>query len=163
MKNTLKTLILLLFISVQISAQTPALTIPGFNFCRPDKSSFSNKNLEPGKMSFFFFFDSDCDHCQHAMMNLNQHYNDYKKTAIYLISLDDQQKINRFVNSYAPKLKGKENVTLLMDTKNEFIKKFQPRKYPSMFLYSPDKKLIDYEDNEESMFRFSKHLNTPVK
>jgi hypothetical protein len=54
-------------------------------------------------------------------------------------------------------------VTLLQDTKNEFIDKFKPVKYPSMFLYSPENKLIDYEDNEYSMFRFLKHLNPPVK
>ena len=139
-------------------AQTPAQTIPVFDFYRFDKTTFTNKNLTPGKMSFFMFFDCDCDHCQHAMANLNQHFTEYKKAAIYLISLDDQQKINAFMAKYAPDIKGQKNVTMLQDSKNEFIKKFGPRKYPSMFLYAADKKLLAYEDNPEKMSRFLKQL-----
>src|SRR6266542_2438038 len=163
MKQTFKTLIIFLLITFKVSAQSPALTIPDFNFFKLDKNLFTNKNLELDKMLFFFFFDSDCDHCQHAMMNLNQHYPEYKKAAIYLISLDDEEKMDQFVDKYGPNLKGKKNVTLLRDMKNELINKFKPRKYPSMFLYSPEKKLIDYEDNEESMFRFLKQINVHVK
>jgi hypothetical protein len=75
----------------------------------------------------------------------------------------DWEKITGFINKYIPNLTGKKNVTLLQDTKNEFIDKFKPRRYPSMFLYSAEKKLIGYEDNEESMFRFSKQINTPAR
>ena len=64
------------------------------------------------------------------------------------------------MNKYRSNLNGKKNVTLLQDLKNEFIDKFKPRKYPSMFLYSAEKKLIDYEDNPETMFRFIKLLST---
>src|SRR6266487_35088 len=163
MKHTFKTLIIFLLITFKVSAQSPALTMPDFSLFKLDKSLFTNKNLEPDKMLFFFFFDSDCEHCQHAMMNINQHYQEYKKAAIYLISLDDEEKINRFVNKYGQNLRSKKNVNLLQDMKNEFINKFKPRKYPSMFLYSPEKKLVDYEDNEESMFRFLKQINTSVK
>jgi peroxiredoxin len=163
MKRAFKILIVFLLLTCRVSAQTPALTIPDFNFFRLDKSLFTNKNLEADKMMFFFFFDSDCEHCQHAAMNLNQHYTEYKNAAIYLLSLDEQETINRFINTYAPNLKGKKNVTLLQDTKNEFINKFKPRRYPSMFLYSAEKKLLDYEDNEESMFRFLKQMKASVK
>ncbi len=163
LRHPFKALALLLLISCHVSAQTPALTIPDFSFFKQDKSLFTNKNLEPGKKLFFFFFDTDCDHCQHAMLNLNEHYDDYKKAAVYLISLNDKDMINQFMSKFAPKLKGKQKVTLLLDTKNEFISKFQPRRYPAMFLYTPDKKLADYEDNAESMFRFSKYLNAPIK
>jgi len=166
MKLVSKMLLIFLLTYCTVSAQysaPPAPTIPAFNFFKLDKSLFTNKNLAQDKMLFFFFFDADCEHCQHAMTNLNQHYEEYKKAAIYLISLDGQEKINQFINKYGPNLKDKKNVTLLQDLKNEFIVKFRPRKYPSMFLYSAEKKLIDYEDNEESMFRFSKQINAPAK
>lgn len=166
MKHILTTLLFTTFISIHLYAQPPAeppaQTVPDFLFYKQDKTAFTNKNVAQNKPLFFFFFDTDCDHCQLAMSNLNQHYQDYKNAAIYLISLDDWGKINAFMDKYAPNLKGKPNVTLLQDAKNEFIDKFKPIKYPSMFLYS-ENKLIDYEDNEYSMFRFLKHLNTTVK
>jgi hypothetical protein len=159
----IKTLIIFLTIVSKASAQTPALEVPAFTFFKLDNSLFTNINLETDKMLFFFFFDADCEHCQHAMMNLNQHYQEYKKAAIYLISLDNQEKINQFINKYGPNLNGKKNVTLLQDVRNDFLVKFKPRRYPAMFLYSPEKKLVDYEDNEESMFRFIKQLNAPLR
>ena len=150
------------YASAQLQDQPPAQTVPAFNFYKEDNTVFTNRNLVQDKPLFFFFFDTDCDHCQVAMTNLNQHYQDYKNAAIYLISMDDWVKINGFMNKYASNLKGKTNVTLLHDAKNEFVDKFKPVKYPAMYLYSGDK-LVDYEDNEYSMFRFSKHLNTSVK
>ena len=125
--------------SVNTMAQVPAQTIPEFNFFRLDKSSFTNKNLAKEKKLFFIFFDSDCEHCQRAVAQINQHYAEIKKTALYLITLDPQQKINLFMGKYGSRLKGGKNVTLLQDKQYQFITKFQPKRYPSMFLYSPEK------------------------
>jgi len=136
-------------------AQTPAKTVPQFDFVKLDNTSFTNQNFAKGTMLFFLFFDPECEHCQHAIMKLNKNYNDYKNTAMYLICLDGKDKINSFMQQYAPALIDKKNVTLLRDSKNEFITRFTPVRYPSMFLYDANKKLLDYEDNEESMFRFA--------
>jgi hypothetical protein len=167
MKTSFKAFVFFLLISSHVTAQVsgpvPAQTVPAFEFSRFDKTLFTNKDLVTNKPLFFFFFDVGCDHCQHAMANLNANFKDYKKAAIYLISLDDQEKINNFMHTYAPNVMGQKNVTMLQDTKNEFIIRFKPRKYPSMFLYTADKKLVDYEDNAESMFRFTNHLNPVAK
>jgi len=164
MKNVIRAFVFLLLISshitAQVSAPSPAQTVPAFEFSRFDKTSFTNKDLAANKPLFFFFFDCTCDHCQHAMTYLNQNFNDYKKAAVYLISLDNQQMINAFLHKYAPNVINQKNVTLLQDTKSQFIVRFKPRKYPSLFLYAADKKLLDYEDNPDSMFRFSKLLST---
>jgi len=157
MKLLLITLLLFLF-GINIQAQPPAQTVPAFNFYRFDKSTFTNKDLPTGKMLFFFFFDPSCEHCQQAMSNLNKDYPQYAKAAVYLISANDAKTIAAFVSKYAPSLKNKKNVTLLLDVKNEFLEKFKPIRYPSMFLYSPKNVLLDYEDNENSMFRFLKYL-----
>ena len=160
MKYSFKTLVLILLISLQASAQEIAKTIPDFTFYTLRGDSFSNKDLTNGKILFFVFFDSDCDHCQHAVAAINKNQKEFKNVAVYLISLDDQQKINRFMNSYGPALIAGKNVTILQDVKNDFLPKFKPRKYPSMFLFAKDGKLIVYEDNPENVFRIVKQIQT---
>jgi peroxiredoxin len=155
--------ILFLLISFNVGAQSPAETIPAFNFYKLDKSPFTNKNLEQDKLLFFVFFDAECDHCQHAVSDINRHYAEFKKTAIYLITLDNQEKIDRFMSKYGQNLKGKKNVTILQDLQNQFITKFRPRKYPALFLYAQDKQLLLYEDNEQNMFRFLNQIKVSVK
>jgi thiol-disulfide isomerase/thioredoxin len=167
MKSVIKSLVILLLVSSHVAAQysepQPAQTVPAFEFLRFDKTPFTNKNLAPNKPLFFFFFDCTCDHCQHAMTYLNANFKDYKKAAVYLISLDSVQTINNFLHKYGPNVAGQKNVTMLLDLKSQFITRFKPRKYPSLFLYDADKKLLDYEDNPESMFRFTKQLNPAAK
>ncbi len=160
MKYTFKTIVLVLLISLQASAQVPIGMIPDFTFYRQNKSPFSNKDLHAGKMSFFVFFDSDCDHCQHAVLSISKSYREFKNVSVYLISLDNEQKINHFMNYYGSNLKVKKNVTVLQDIKNDFLPKFNPRKYPSMYLFSKEGKLIMYEDNPENIFRIIKQIKT---
>jgi peroxiredoxin len=163
MKYVFKYLVLLFFISFSANAQPPAETVPDFIFYKLDKTAFTNKSVESDKLLFFVFFDSDCDHCQRAVLDIDQHYSAFKKTAIYLITLDDQEKIKLFMNKYGNNLKDKKNVTLLQDPQYEFMRKFRPRKYPALFLYSTDKKLLLYEDNEQNMFRFLQQINALAK
>lgn len=159
MKYIFRILVLLLLIALKVSAQNPTVTIPDFTFFKLNNSPFTSKNLEPGKQSFFIFFDSDCEHCQHAVLNINKHYQEFKKANIYLITLDSQEKISHFMTEYGSNLSGKKNVMILQDLKNDFLVKFKPRKYPSMFLFSSAGKLISYEDNEENLFRILKQVN----
>ena len=149
--------------SAQISGQPPAQKIPQFQFFRLNSSSFTDKDLPSGKLIFFIFFDPDCDHCQHAIKIIGDQYPAFKKTAMFLVSIDDQNKINSFMNTYGKKLKSQKNVTLLQDKSQQFMTKFNPVRYPSMFLYSADKKLIDYEDNPESVFRIVNAINKNVR
>ena len=150
---------LALWLSISAPAQIPAQSLPEYTFFRSGKQAFTNKDLEPGKMLLFLFLDPDCEHCQRALATIDQHFEEYKKAAIYLVTLDDQGKISRFIEKYGAGLRNKKNITLLQDPLNEFLRKFNPRKYPAMFLFSPDKILLEYEDNEESMFRIAKQIN----
>lgn len=159
MKFRFRTVIVLLLISLSVSAQKPATTIPNFTFFTLNQSPFTPQNLEPGKLAFFVFFDSDCEHCQHAILNINKHYPQFKKTNIYLITLDDRKKLNHFMAKYGSSLSSKKNVMILQDLKNDFLTKFRPRKYPSMFLFSPAGKLVSYQDNEENIFSILKQIN----
>ena len=159
MKFLIKTILFLTFISIKSVAQNPAQTIPQFNFTKLDGSVFSNKDLKQGKLLFFVFFDAECDHCQHAITYINKHFSDFKKAATYLITLDNKDKLKNFMNKYGKNLQDKKSVTILLDTKNDFIAKFHPRKYPSLFLYSSPRQLIMYDDNEKNLLNFSMKIN----
>jgi hypothetical protein len=64
--------------------------------------------------------------------------------------------INGFVATYGGALKGRPNVVVLRDVAGEFIGRFKPRKFPAMMLFSRDGRLVDYEDNENTVFRLVK-------
>jgi len=154
MKKVLTIILLTVLASIKAMSQHPSATIPDFTFYKLDKTAFTNKSIQPGKLSLLIFFDASCDHCQHAMETYNMHYRELNKTAVYLITLDNQASINYFMTKYANNLYGSKNVTILQDLKNEFIPKFGARKYPSMFLYSPQKKLLIYDDEPKNVGNF---------
>jgi peroxiredoxin len=156
MKYLIGIVCLLLIVTENASAQVPAATIPVFQFYQLNKKSFVNKDIIQGTKRFFVFFDSDCDHCQYAISEISKHYKDFVKTTLYVLSLDKPQKMNLFIRKHGPNLIGKSNVILLQDVNDEFIKKFGPRKYPSMFLYTSKNKLLMYDDNEKKLPAFLK-------
>ena len=150
-------------ISLNIFAQKPAEKIPAFTFFRQDKTAFINKDLASNKLLYFVFFDTDCDHCQHAVADINKHSNDFENASVYLLTLDNNEKIATFMNKYGNKLIGKSNITILQDTLQEFIVKFKPKKYPAMFLYSPQRELIMYSDDEKQVAKFVKRIQAERK
>ena len=163
MRLSLLVLILAALMNFKSQAQTPAQTIPGFTFYKLDKTPFTNKNVANGKETLFIFFDVTCDHCQHTIKTLNSRYKECKNLAIYLISLEDKTAITNFFNQYGKNLPVQKNITILQDTKEQFIAQFNPRKYPSVFLYSAQKKLLLYDDEDQYLEKFFKILNDPKK
>jgi peroxiredoxin len=150
-------------LSYTASAQTPAQTIPAFTFYKLDKTPFTNKNLTTGKEVLFIFFDVTCDHCQHTISTLSKRISECSKISIYLISLEDKTAITNFFNQYGKNLPTQKNVTILKDSKNQFITQFGPRKYPSVFLYSAQKKLRLYDDEDQYLEKFFKLINSSKK
>ena len=88
-----------------ICAQPPAITLPDFEFSRLNNSSFTKQNMVRGKISFFMFFDPDCEHCQRAIKNIDSQYRSFEKVAVYLISQDNEEKMKGFLNQYTKHLK----------------------------------------------------------
>ena len=163
MKNSFNLFIFLLFISfnasAQILGQPPSPVIPHFQFFRLNNAPFTDNDLPKGKIMLIMFIDPDCDHCQRAINNICDQYNAFIKTDFFLISVSGIDKINQFMSTFGRKLKGRKNVTVLQDKLQQFISKFHPVRYPAMFLYSREKKLLDYEDNPESVFRLVNTIN----
>ncbi|MBI3717691.1 MAG: redoxin domain-containing protein [Sphingobacteriales bacterium] len=151
-------IILFMGFSFDLLSQTPAAKVPAFTFFRANNKPFTEKDLAVNKILFFVFFDVTCDHCQHAITEINTHFNELKKTSLYLLTLDNSDKVGNFLNQYGPILKNNPSVIVLQDKNNEFIKKFGPRKYPSLFLYSPKREFMMYDDDEKMLPLFLKKI-----
>ena len=163
MRVPLIVLILWTLVSLNTYAQTPAQTIPAFTFYKLDKTPFTNHNLTADKDILFVFFDVTCDHCQQTISTLSKRINECQKISIYLISLEDKTEITNFLNQYGKNLINRKNVTVLQDLKNQFITQFSPRKYPSVFLYSAQKKLRLYNDEDQHLEKFFKIISPSGK
>ena len=163
MRVPLLILFFLTLLSFETNAQTPAQTIPAFTFYKFDKTPFTNANVTVGKQSLFIFFDVTCDHCQHTISTLSKRINECSKISIYLISMEDKTSITNFFNQYGKNLPAQKNVTILQDSKNQFITQFSPRKYPSVFLYSAQKKLRLYDDEDQYLEKFFKLISPNKK
>ena len=163
MKQVFGILSFVLVFSPGTFAQGPAKKIPEFSFSRLNKTAFTNKDLAQNKLLLFVFFDVECEHCQHAIKFIAEHYNGFSNTAIYLLTIDSQEKIAVFLNKFGNNLSSKKNVTILQDVNQEFINKFKPRKYPSIFLYSMTKDLLMYDDEEEHLPLFVQKIKNTGK
>ena len=161
MLNKFLAIMLCCLVSKIAFAQGPVTTIPAFSFSRVDKTMFTNENLSKGRMVFFVFFDTECDHCREAIQYINMHDKEFSKTAIYFIQLENTNRAISFLTKNGINLLGKNNVMLLQDTQSEFVKKFRPRKYPSMFLFSDKKQLLLYDDEPGHLQKFAQLINKP--
>lgn len=154
MIKTILGVILFLFVADFSVIAQPAANIPKFRFYRKNAQAFENKNLNKQQKLFFVFFDSDCDHCQHAIQYLNKNHKKLHNVYLYLITIDSSPKAESFLTKNGNNLISKQNVTLLFDLNDEFINKFKPRKYPSLFLYLPNGVLLLYDDDETKLNKF---------
>ena len=128
----------------KLLAQAPSPTIPNFTFYRLDDTPFTKSNLSINTKIIFIFFDTDSKPCQKIAEDLEKNFNEFKLTSLYLISLNNPERIEQFMNKYGKKINDKRNLTLLQDKDKQFINKFSPTKYPAFYIYSAQGNLIQY-------------------
>lgn len=145
------TFFFMLVIATAHAQKTPD-TIPDFTFFKLDGSAFTRGQLQKNESSLFILFDCGCEHCQRELVDIGNHYADFKKVRLYLVTLDRKEEIEKFMNTFGRNLNGKSNVTLLQDKNMQFIPRFKPLRYPGIFIYSASGKYI-----------FSNSGTTPLK
>ena len=162
MKKRIHLFLLLMCLAGAVSAQVPAKAVPVFRFFRFDKTLYTDKDLPQGRLLFFLFFDVNCEHCQRTVKYLGEHYKPSDRASLIMVSMDSPEKINQFMAIYGQQLKVQKNLTILLDREYQFITKFQPKKYPAMFLYSSKRQLLEYNDNEERVPAFINTIYSPA-
>lgn len=149
-KNALIHLILVLLhfgICSNLFAQLkPAKSIPDFTFYDLNGQPFTQKQIKKNNKILFLFFDATCTHCQYEMQLIGSHYQDFKNTGFYIVSMDRKPQIQKFMSNYGKQLTGKKNVTVLVDVNRQFIQKFLPSQFPALYIYGANHQLLKYWD-----------------
>jgi peroxiredoxin len=120
----------------------------------------TRKNVTPGKKTLFVFFDTECPHCRVAITEFNSQNKDLNSLNVFLITRDLKTVVDPFLKQCGDKLIIKKNVTVLADSKNQFIGKFLPKKFPAMFLFGANNQLIIYSDEEKEIPLFIQKIKS---
>jgi peroxiredoxin len=141
--------------AICIAGYSQSKTIPVFEFSKLNGTGkFTDRNIPSGKKSLFIFFDVTCPHCQTALETFNKNVEQLKNVSVYLVTLDVQDRAINFLSKVAKDLYQRKNVTILFDQHNQFISRFEPVQYPSMLLYSVNKKLELYSHEPQDVSKF---------
>lgn len=139
----------------------PAQYIPDFTFYDLNGQTFTQKQIKKSNKILFLFFDATCTHCQYEMQLIGSHYQDFKNTSFYIISMDQKQQIQKFMATYGKQLNGKKNVTVLVDLNRQFIQKFLPLQFPALYIYNANHQLLKYWDTPVNIDQVLNVIYTP--
>lgn len=138
----------------QVNAQLQPQTLPSAVFYKKDGKAFSTAQIPTTKKAFIMFFDATCDHCQQVATQLSKQSGKLANANIYLVSMDEFRSIDYFMTNFGKPLLAMKNVTLLQDKHQAFIPTFKPDKYPSMYLYGTNKRLLKFSSNDKEVPKF---------
>ena len=127
-----------------------------------DERAFTIDSLDSCKNQLFILYDPGCGHCQELAAGIADSLDRIPDNlSIYFIALQPKESVDGFVNMFAKALKNHPQVTFLYDPQGEFILKFDPKNFPSTYIYSAENfKLIKYFDGERKVEKILPFLVT---
>lgn len=126
-------------ISAKKSIDNNLSTIPIFSFSSVNlDTAITPNDLKTGNL-IINYFSTDCDHCQYMATSFFKNSTQLKNVKIIMVTADDKIKANAFIKAYSINLLP--NITVLLDTKKEFLNKFGTSIIPSFFVYKDNKLL----------------------
>lgn len=129
----------------------PGTSLPSAVFYKLDGKTFSTEQIVKGKKTLLMFFDATCEHCQRVATVLSKRKQELANINVYLISNDEKVSIDYYISNFAKPLAALKNVTVLQDRDKVFIPLFKPTQYPSLYLFSPDRKLAYFTSKEKEV------------
>lgn len=147
----------LLFLFKSVSAQVPKV-LPTFTFNEVYQSGqFNSDKLPKTGYIVLNFYDPGCGHCQKMGSGIARNLQKLKNVSFYFISMNDKAYVDGFINMHAKALKSASNVKFLFDPGTQFIEKFSPANYPSLYIYdAKTRALVQHLDGEEDVNKLLK-------
>lgn len=130
----------------ELAMLPPAEKLPAFKFYHVKSGiSFTNEDIVKGKNNIFILFDPSCGHCQEETAELSKNHEKTENINLYFVSMNDPALMVSFLETFGPNLKDKENVKMLYDKDQIFIRKIHiPNQFPANYVYDANGQLKTY-------------------
>jgi peroxiredoxin len=117
------------------------ISLPAVNLLLTDSQTIVNTaNIKKNRATVFFFFDPNCEHCQHETEEIIANKDILKKVRFYFISLDSIQRIKKFVEYY--RLKDYPEITVAKDFEYKALSTFKIESIPTNLIYNSKHKIV---------------------
>lgn len=116
------------------------------------KDELAYKTLPKKGKLMFVFYDPECGHCQQLGHEINKNIELFEDTQIYFVSMQEKVLVEKYIDTFLPKLKKRKNIGYYHDEEYAFLLKFNPQNFPSLYLYeAKDKRLLTFLDGENKI------------
>lgn len=170
MKSRLKWLIVLLValaisillyktvvrINAKQALKETIISLPVFEFLTTDSITFSNSNLSPVKNLVLLWFNTGCEHCQYEAQEFGRNSGSFSHTQILMVSGESLSDIRKFGKTYGVDTLG--YLKLMNCDYQVFFNTFGTTSVPSLFIYSPEGKLLKQYHGETKLEAIIKYL-----
>ncbi len=110
------------------------MTIPEFKInTEPDRSFYTNSDLNKNKAFMIMFFSPDCDHCQQQTKEMLAYKQELKDLQILMVSVMPHQYNKDFYKAY--NLSSMPNLRMGTDITHKLRLLYRITTFPAMFVY----------------------------
>jgi peroxiredoxin len=123
------------------------------NFCK----NMIDQDAKKNKAIVLFYFDPNCDHCQHQTEDIIANKDILKKVNFYFISLDSFRRIKKFKDYYH--LQDLSEITVAKDYEYNVFKTFKIESIPTNIVYNSNHKIVKIYPGGMSVSQLKNVLN----
>lgn len=160
MKNIILVLIFV-FTTVGLSNGQVPEKMPAFSKLSDMNTGakFTSDSLNSKHTQVFILFDPGCGHCQELGQGISKSLDKIRQDVdFYFISMQEKPLVDGYINMFAKGLRNDKRVKFLYDPEGEFILSFNPKNFPSTYIYEAKSlqiiKQFDGENRVETLLPY---------
>ncbi len=122
-------------------------------------AKFTSDSLNNKHTQVFILFDPGCGHCQELGQGISKSLDKIRQDVdFYFISMQEKPLVDGYINMFAKGLRNDKRVKFLYDPEGEFILSFNPKNFPSTYIYEAKSlqiiKQFDGENRVETLLPY---------
>ena len=129
----------------------------GYTFNDITGNSYTDKLIYTNNSFLIIYFHPDCDYCHYEVEQIILNMDKFSMHQIIMIATATRKSIEEFtLNHYLTEF---DNISVLIDTLDQFYEAFGPNSLPTSFIYNKDKNLVKRFEGEVSTEALLTFLN----